>query len=97
MNVKVVVVERHRDGRLFPPDHWHLPPEVSERLRGLAHHLRCVEHLTYKQAQQAMLERFGERRSVGQIWTDVHEFECAHCIPEVAPPPRVRARPQPWR
>jgi hypothetical protein len=97
MNAKIVVVERHRDGRLFPPRWWDLPPEVSERLRGLAHHLRCVEGLTYKQAQQAMLDRFGERRSVGQIWADVHEFECPHCIPPIAPPPRPRARAIPWR
>jgi hypothetical protein len=97
MNVAVVVVERHRDGRCFPPRWWALPPEVSERLRGLAHHLRCVEGLSYRQAQQAMLQRFGERRSLGQVWTDVHEFECAHCIPEAAPPPAIKARPVPWR
>jgi hypothetical protein len=97
MNVAVVVVQRFRDGRLFP-EHWdHLPPAQVERLRGLAHHLRCVEHLSYRQAQQAMLERFGERRSLGQVWTDVHEFECPSCMPELAPPPRPKARPVQWR
>jgi hypothetical protein len=92
-----IVVERHRDGKYYPLD-WHDPvPERSQRLRDLAHHLRCGSHLSYKQVQAVMLERFGERRSIGRIWRDVHEFECPYCVPELAPPPRPRARPVPWR
>jgi hypothetical protein len=97
MNTTIVVVQRHGDGRLYPPRWWDLPPQVQERLRGLAHHLRCVEHLSYREVQRQMLDRFGERRSLGQVWTDVHEFECPSCIPEVAPPPKPKARPVPWR
>jgi hypothetical protein len=100
MNVALVVVQRYRDGRLYPPRWWAIPPEVNERLRGLAHRLRCAEHLSYRQVQAAMLERFGERRSLGQVWADVHEFECRHCAATPAQPtpgPRDRPRAYAWR
>jgi hypothetical protein len=91
-----IIVTRRVDGRLYPPQWPHTPPEVTERLRGLEHHLRCVEHLTFKQVQAAMLERFGERRSIGQIHKDVTRYECPSCAVRPDPPP---ARPEvhPWR
>jgi hypothetical protein len=95
-----IIVERHRDGKLYPLD-WHDPvPEHSQRLRDLAHHLRCVERLSYPKVQAAMLERYGERRSIGRIWRDVHEYECGHCVPELTPPqPDSNQRPRAfaWR
>jgi hypothetical protein len=96
---KVVVVERHADGRLYPPRWWDLPPQVVEHLRGLEHHLRCVERLSYRQVVAAMLDRFGERRSLGQVWKDVHNYECPSCAPRPAlpPDPRQKARVVAWR
>lgn len=101
MNTKVVVVVRYADGRLYPERWWAIPPEVNERLRVLAHRLRCAEHLTYRAVQAAMLERFGERRSLGQIYADLHEFECPYCSTEPRPPqpkdPAQKARVFQWR
>jgi hypothetical protein len=95
MNAPLIVVRRV-DGRLYPATWPHTPPEVVRHLQALAHLLRCGEGLTYTQVQAAMLERYGERRSVGQIWKDVHRVRCKDCTPK-PPPPRVRAEVIPWR
>jgi hypothetical protein len=56
MNV-TIVVQRHGDHKLYPLD-WHdPPPEIIRHYRALAHQLRCGEHLSYRQAQAAMLDR----------------------------------------
>jgi hypothetical protein len=99
VNAQVIVVERHGDGKLYPERWWDLPAELAERLRGLEHHLRCVEHLSYRQVQRALLERFGERRSLGQIHADLHEYACCHCAPQPPKPPDPRQKPRvfAWR
>lgn len=95
---KVVVVERHADGRLYPPRWWDLPAETVERLAGIAHHLRCKEGLSYRQVVAAMLERYGERRSLGQVHKDVARYECAVCSTAPKPPdPAQRVQVHQWR
>jgi hypothetical protein len=99
VDVKVIEVRRV-DGRFYPPLWPHTPPEVTQRLVDLAHHLRCREHLSYRQVAAVMLSRYGERRSVGQVWKDVQRNECPWCLPELTPPPpdpRMKARAIPWR
>ena len=98
MNRPLVVVRRV-DGRLYPPTWPNTPPEVTQRLVDLAHHLRCREGLTYKGVQAAMMERYGERRSVGQIWKDVHNNVCSRCAPQPPAPPDPRQQPRAyaWR
>jgi len=46
-----------------------------------------------------MLDRYGERRSVGQTWKDIHRVRCADCTPKPpAPPdPAQKARAYQWR
>jgi hypothetical protein len=89
------------DGRLYPPTWPHMPPAERERLRGLEHHLRCAEGLSIRQVQRAMLSRFGERRSTGQIHRDLQQFECPRCstAPKPPPPPDPRQKAQvfEWR
>jgi hypothetical protein len=100
VNVPVIIVKRVA-GRLYPETWPNTPPEVTERLRGHVHLLRCREHLSYRAVVAAMLERYGERRSLGQVWKDVHYYECSRCstAPRPAPPPDPRQRIQvhAWR
>jgi hypothetical protein len=96
MNTPLIVVRRV-DGRLYPATWPHTPPEVTQRLVDVAHHLHCGGHLSYRKTQAAMLSRYGLRRSLGQVWKDIQANECPFCIPEVAPPPRVRAKAVQWR
>ncbi len=95
----MIVVERHGDGKLYPERWWDLPAETVERLRGLEHHLRCTEGLPYRQVQQALLDRYGERRSLGVIFKDIRRYECSRCAPQPPrpPDPASRARVIPWR
>jgi hypothetical protein len=92
-----IIVTRRVDGRLMPATWPHTPPEVTQRLVDVAHHLHCGSHLSYRRTQAVMLERYGLRRSLGQLWKDIQRNECPYCIPEAAPPPKPRARPVPWR
>jgi hypothetical protein len=94
--VNVVVVVRHGDGKLYPENWQAMPPEVIRHLQALAHHLRCVEHLSYRAAERALSDRYGERRSLGQVWYDVHESRCRHCEPQPPKPP-VKPRSFAWR
>ena len=86
MNVPMIVVRRV-DGRLYPATWPNTPIEVRQRLRDLAHQLRCGEHLSFRQVQAAMLSRFGERRSLGQLHLDLTRFECPRCSTAPKPPP----------
>jgi hypothetical protein len=79
--MNVVVVERKRDGRLYPPG-WQLPPAERARAIRLAHALVCRDRLPYRQAQAAMLARHGIRRSLGQVYKDVRGYACPVCEPE---------------
>ena len=99
---KTVVVVMRSDGKLMPPRWWDFPPEERQRLADLAHHLRCGLHLSYKQVQRAMMQRYGERRSIGAIWRDVRDFQCSYCSGEprpasattpAAPPPAPATTP----
>lgn len=89
------------NGKPQPPTWPKTPPEVSQRLRDLEHDLRCRQHLSFRQVQAAMLERYGERRSLGQLHLDLTRFECDRCstAPRPAPPPDPAQRPRTysWR
>jgi len=94
-----LVVVRRVDGRLYPPTWPHTPPEVVRHLQALAHRLHCGEGLSYRATQRAMMERYGERRSVGQVWKDIQAVKCHDCAPRPAPPPDPRQKAQviAWR
>jgi hypothetical protein len=96
----VLVVERHADGKLYPERWWDLPAATVERVRGLEHALRCGQGLSYREVQRVLLERYGERRSLGVIFKDIRRYECGHCVPELTPPPpdpAQRPRAFQWR
>lgn len=78
MNAVVIEVRRGRDGKLYPP-RMPLPQAERDRLRLAAHQLICGRKLSYRQAQAAMREEYGARRSLGQLWDDLHEHECEVC------------------
>ena len=85
------------DGRLYPPSWPHMPPAERQRLRALAHDLHCRQGLSIRATQRAMLERFGERRSVGQIHKDL-TWECPYCSTAPRPPdPAQRVQVHAWR
>jgi hypothetical protein len=96
VNTVMVVLRRGRDHKLYPVD-LPLPKAEHDRLVGLSHLMRCGRGLSYRQAQRALAEQLGVRRSLGAIFRDVHHYECAQCIAPIALPPPPRARPQPWR
>ncbi len=92
-----------RDGKAYPPD---LPrPEAERRaICALIHSLHCVQGLSIRQTQAALLERYQVRRSRGQV----HKYlawQCPKCAPqppEPQPTPedrarRARANVHPWR
>lgn len=99
-----------RDGKHYPLG---LPRPRAEymALVALSHTLRCIEHLSYPQMQQALLDRYGVRRSLGSVWNDVNAYRCPRCGPQQAvsaghslppappAPPDPRQRPQAfeWR
>lgn len=88
MNTSTVIeVRRGRDGKLYPA---RMPTPAAERNRArwLAHNLVHRDHLSVRAAQRVMREQYGVRRSVGQIWNDLHRFECPVC----ADRPASRAR-----
>ena len=97
MNRPMLVVRRV-DGKLYPPQWPNTPPEVTDRLRLHVHLLRCREGLSYRQVVAAMLERYGERRSLGQVWKDINGYECSRCSTVPRPPdPRQRVQVHAWR
>ncbi len=98
MNVPMIVVRRV-DGRLYPATWPNTPPQTVRHLQAIAHQLRCTEGLSYRQVVAAMMERYGERRSLGQVWKDVHRVRCADCAPRPPQPPdpAQRARVIEWR
>jgi hypothetical protein len=94
----MVELMRGKDGKRYPGDLPHTSAE-HRRLVALSHSLRCVEHLTYPQMQQVLLERFGVKRSLGAVWKDVNVYKCPVCVPKPpAPPdPAQKARVYAWR
>jgi hypothetical protein len=80
VNAVVIEVRRGKDSKLYPP-RLPLPKAERNRLRWAAHDLICSRRMTYKAAQAAMMDEYGARRSIGQIWNDVHYFECPKCAP----------------
>jgi hypothetical protein len=60
------------------------PLAERERLRLLAHQLRCARGLSFRQVQAVMREEYGARRSLGQIYADLTRFACERC--EGGPP-----------
>ena len=81
--VTYVFVVRYADGRIFPAVKP-LPPEVTEHLRSLEHGLHCGEGLSYRKVQRAMMARHGARRSLGQVFNDLRDFQCSKCAPQKA-------------
>lgn len=93
MNAVVFVwAVRYADGRIYPAQRP-LPPEVTEHLRSLEHLLHCGEGLSYRATQRAMMARYGARRSLGQVFNDLRDFQCSKCAPAPAttPPPAATA------
>lgn len=93
----MVELVRGKDRKLYPAG---LPRPLAERqrLRALAHDMRCRRGLSYRKIQAAMLAQ-GIRRSRGQIFKDVKGWRCPYCLPKPAPPPDPRQRIQvhAWR
>lgn len=75
MNVDVRI--RGKDHRLYPA----VRAGEAERLRvaGAVHQLRCAEMLSLRMVQEQLAERYGARRSVGSIVTDLKRWRCEHC------------------
>jgi hypothetical protein len=96
--VDVVVIEtvRGRDGKRYPVG-MPLPQAEKNRIRALAHQLRCGRKLTYSQVQRTLLAEYGIRRSRGELGRDLLQFECPRCAPPPPPPPAPRPRAVPWR
>jgi hypothetical protein len=78
VNAIVIEVRRGRDGKLYPV-RMPTPEEERGRARWLAHDLVHRGGLSLRQAQQAMREVYGVRRSLGQVHADLHRFECEWC------------------
>ena len=97
MNAVIVVVQRHADGKLYPERWWDLPPQVSDRARGLEHALRCGRKLTFREVQRVLLEQYGERRSLGVIHKDIKRYTCRHCTPQPPAPPDPRQQPRAYQ
>ncbi len=74
---------RYADGRIYPAQRP-LPPEVTEHLRSLEHALHCGEGLTFRATQRAMMARYGARRSLGQVFNDLRDYQCSKCAPQPA-------------
>jgi hypothetical protein len=79
--VKVIEVRRGRDGKLYPP-RMPTPPDERDLARRLAHTLVHRDGLPIRAAQRAMREQHGVRRSLGQVWKDLHSFTCPYCRQE---------------
>jgi hypothetical protein len=79
----LTVVERRRDGKLHPAG-GRLGEREHDRALTLAHILRCCDGLSYRQVRAA-LEQYGIRRSLGQVFADVRDYECDHCAPGLRP------------
>jgi hypothetical protein len=72
-----------RYGKLYQPRRP-LPKAERNRLRWLAHRLRCEDGLSIRQVQATMRDSHGVRRSVGQIHNDLVRFECPSCAGQPA-------------
>ncbi len=81
MNTVVVEVRVRRDGKRYPVT-WKLPDKDRWRAVNLAHRLVHRDHLSIRAAQRVLLEQHGLRRSVGQLWKDLHGFTCPQCEDE---------------
>jgi hypothetical protein len=79
MNTRVVYIEvkPRADGKLYPPRP--LSPAERSRIRKLAHNLVHRDRLSIRQAQRAMIEQHGLRRSLGAIHKDLVQYECGVC------------------
>jgi hypothetical protein len=85
VNVIVVEVARGKDSKLYPVG-GNLPVAARSQAIRLAHRLVCQDHLSYRQARQAMLDSYGIRRSLGQVYKDVRGYACPVCEPEAFRP-----------
>ena len=79
---EVVIIETivRSNGRRYPVSGV-LPEPERWRAINAAHRLVHQEDLSYRAAQQAMLSQ-GIRRSLGQVYKDVHAYACRVCSPE---------------
>jgi hypothetical protein len=95
---------RGRDGKLYPASP--VPLAERNRTRLLAYHLVHRDKLSISQAQRVMAGQYGISRSRGQLWRDLHDFECSRCAkdgpgspgqPVALPEPAPEREPQPGR
>lgn len=77
MDTQLTVVERHKDGRLYPPGHLRSPEELAKIL-DLVHKLRCHDHKSMREITQ-LLGSWGYRVSLGSVHHYVHDFACPRC------------------
>ena len=95
-----VLVQLRADGKIYPP----YPRSAAEiaAIRALEHGLRCVQHLSYRAVQSALLNQHGIRRSIGSVYRDLNRWRCPHCAraqrdrPAPPPDPAQRARVIAW-
>jgi hypothetical protein len=78
VNVRLIELERDALGRRYPIGRT-LPPDQRKQAILVAHRLVHGQNRSIKAAQLALAEDFGIRRSRGQIWNDLHNFECREC------------------
>ncbi len=96
-----VLVQLRADGKIYPP-YPRTSAEIAA-IRALEHGLRCVQHLSYRAVQSALLDQHEIRRSIGSVYRDLNRWTCPHCArvqrarPPAPPAPRVKAVPVPWR
>jgi hypothetical protein len=73
----MIVVERHRDGKLYPPGHHRSEADVA-RVASLCHQFRCRDGLSYRQIV-ARLASAELRVSIGSVHHYIRRFECSRC------------------
>jgi len=93
VNATVTEARRGRDGRFCPPE-LAVPPGERQRAISLSHILRCRDHLSYRQVR-TVLAQYGIHRSLGQVFKDLRNYECARCAGQPGPLPAAKPEPEP--
>lgn len=77
VNATIIEVRVGRDGKRYPIG-WKLPEEDRQRAIAAEHHLAHAG-MSVRRIQQALLEAFELRRSIGAIHRDLRLFTCKEC------------------
>src|SRR5713101_4035509 len=79
------------DGRFYAPGQALSEPARWQAVR-LAHVLRCRDHLSYRKIVTVM-SQYGVHRSLGQVFSDLHDFACPKCAGQPGPLPAALTEP----